>query len=74
MKYTTFNSVEIVGSFNSVFHQNVHVKLFIVEYYFYAFLRFKIYMIYNLEAFTFCTSKYTMNVFVMSTIYHSNIQ
>ena len=29
MKYTAFNSVEIVGSVNSnVFHQNVDVKFF----------------------------------------------
>ena len=60
----------------SYIHWNlVHsVTSFIVRYYFYAFLRFKTYIIYNLEAFTFCTLKYTMNVFVMSTIYHSNIQ
>ena len=39
------------------------MTLFIVQYYFYAFLRFQKYIIYNPEAFTFCTSKYTMKRF-----------
>ena len=48
MKYTTFNSVEIVCSVNSnnVFHQNVVCIVFMQS--FYAIL-------YNLETFTFCS-------------------